>query len=644
MDPSIEETISSLQGIKEPSMEQIFQLTRLQEKKPQQLANIIMQQQAQIDIPISDQKDKDGTIRVLLENNEDTWSGSEMSTATTITEKESKQKEDTLSLVSTNSRKRSLTSKVQHTRPKKPATEHTKQAVAVPTNTYTQTSAVSVSDKSQSQATCQTLTKERTSEEAQRAQPKAKKPSPIHLRTKEGWPELQHQLRQHGAEITSAKNLRDSIQVQVATTDHFRAATSRLDALNVPYHTYALPEEKTIRAVIKGIPEGISTEEIKRELEKRRRQDIRSLPPTGAGSHSLATETQVPNRTMLQMPRLRALRPWLSRRPEMREPGQWATDTAPRGSRPQSGQQQANRPRPSPVVPGNRYAACAATNRPATTQPRQFKSPATGHMQSAGLINEVIGSFANLADELKKQTTRPKSLKIAFWNIAGLRSGRNEAELFADDHNIDVLLLNETHLRACDNPKIRNYSLYRTNRDGAGGGTAIYIRSSLVSATAVNIEATAVVILTASGPLRLTAVYKSPNKTLLDADLESLLVTGQPTIIAGDLNVKDPSWNSRVTNRSGIKLRDFADTHNIAVYGPIEPTAGHRPDVLDRPCRSSTVTCSPPLKTPAELDQAVEQLSKCIHSALENSSRVITTPVGKNDVPPEIRELMRRKN
>ncbi|GLV38549.1 hypothetical protein CBL_05095 [Carabus blaptoides fortunei] len=445
------------------------------------------------------------------------------------------------------------------------------------------------------------------------------------------------------------------------TTTH--RSTSRLDALNVPYHTYALPEEKTIRAVIKGIPEGISAEEIKRELEV-------ELPVISVTRFTSRTNKAALPVVLVQLSKNGGDKIYdLCRL--LRLPGQQATDTAPRSSR------------PSPVVSRKSYAACAATNRPATTQPRQFRSPATGDMQSAGLINEVIGSFANLADELKKKTTRPKSLKIAFWNIAGLRSGRNEAELFANDH-IDVLLLNETHLRACDNPKIRNYSLYRTDRDGAGGGTAIYIRSSLVhheiSATAANIEATAVVILTASGPLRLTAVYKSPNKALLDADLESLLVTGQPTIIAGDLNAKDPH------------------THNIAVYGPIEPTffhtAGHRPDVLDillakdvtiptevttanagnsdhnpviahlsgeikphnlsshkRICwpkfshlMESTVTCSPPLKTPAELDQAVEQLSKCIHSALENSSRVITTPVGKNDVPPEIRELIRRKN
>lgn len=92
---------------------------------------------------------------------------------------------------------------------------------------------------------------------------KPKRPSPIHFRTREGWPELAHQLKSSGAAIKAAKNHRDFIQVQVETADAFRA-----DAINVPYHTYALPEEKLVRAVIKGVPEGTPCEEINQELKR----------------------------------------------------------------------------------------------------------------------------------------------------------------------------------------------------------------------------------------------------------------------------------------------------------------------------------------------------------------------------------------
>lgn len=59
---------------------------------------------------------------------------------------------------------------------------------------------------------------------------------------------------------------------------------------------------------------------------------------------------------------------------------------------------------------------------------------------------------------------RPISLQIVVWNANGLRIKRNELEVFAEDHSADVLLICETHLRLADNPKLRNYVLYRNDR------------------------------------------------------------------------------------------------------------------------------------------------------------------------------------
>ncbi|GLV46070.1 hypothetical protein CBL_05156 [Carabus blaptoides fortunei] len=430
--------------------------------------------QAQIDILTSDQKDKEETIRTLLENNvDDSPSESEMSTSTTTSQKEVKQKEYAPSLASTsskNSRKRSGTSKPQHSRSKKPAPDQTKRLVALPFNPTSQSSTESESEKSQPSQVRHTPTKETSREDAPRSQSEVKKPQPIHLHTKEGWPELQHQLCQHGAEIMAAKNLRDPIQVQVASADHFRAATRRLDTLQVPYHTYAPLDEKTIRAVIKGIPEGISCEEIKRELEV----DLPVISVT-------RFKSQNGGEKIFDLRRLLHLVVTVPPQRRKHQVGQCfrceifgysalccradpkchqSTDTAQRGSRQQPRQQQTKRLRPKT------YAASAATNLPEATknrtQHRQTRASTTGDLHSAGLINEVIGFFAKLSDELKK--SGPVFGKLR------LREGRNEAEVFVDEHNVDVLMLGETHLRAYDNPKLRNYILYRTDWQGAGGG------------------------------------------------------------------------------------------------------------------------------------------------------------------------------
>jgi hypothetical protein len=76
------------------------------------------------------------------------------------------------------------------------------------------------------------------------------------------------------------------------------------------------------------------------------------------------------------------------------------------------------------------------------------------------------------------QERRVRSLQIAFHNARGLRNSRNKLEIFADDHELDALLVSETNLNAgIADPKIRGYELYRSDRPhGPGGGTAIYVR------------------------------------------------------------------------------------------------------------------------------------------------------------------------
>ncbi|GJQ65865.1 hypothetical protein Trydic_g3967 [Trypoxylus dichotomus] len=119
---------------------------------------------------------------------------------------------------------------------------------------------------------------------------------------------------------------------------------------------------------------------------------------------------------------------------------------------------------------------------------------------------------------------------------------------------MDVLLIGETHLRASDRLSLRN------------------------------IEATNITVNLATGPIQLVAAYKAPNKLMLESDLSEIFSTRRATILAGDLNAKHPTWNSRLTNASGKCLRRFADDFNLVVDASTEPTIyphNGQPDVLD---------------------------------------------------------------
>lgn len=170
-------------------------------------------------------------------------------------------------------------------------------------------------------------------------------------------------------------------------------------------------------------------------------------------------------------------------------------------------------------------------------------------------------------------------MQVAFWNANGLRSKKLQLQEFAERHKLDAILVNETHLRQGDKVRIPNYTMYRNDReDRTGGGTAIYVKMALEHRHVPlppreNMEATAIEVETRhAGFLRLIAVYRPPNRRLLETDLDSLWEANVPTIAAGDLNSKHQSWNSLVANPSGNALRSYVDRRDLVCVGPVEPT------------------------------------------------------------------------
>jgi hypothetical protein len=101
-----------------------------------------------------------------------------------------------------------------------------------------------------------------------------------------------------------------------------------------------------------------------------------------------------------------------------------------------------------------------------------------------------------------------------------------------------------------------------------------------------HLEATAIHIMLASGPLKIFTVYLSPSRPIVGSELSACFGGGFPVLTAGDLNAKHVDWNSRLTTTSGKLLRDYASGHSCLIYGPDSPTtlpynSTATPDVLD---------------------------------------------------------------
>ncbi|GFQ98496.1 hypothetical protein TNCT_263661 [Trichonephila clavata] len=74
-------------------------------------------------------------------------------------------------------------------------------------------------------------------------------------------------------------------------------------------------------------------------------------------------------------------------------------------------------------------------------------------------------------------------LRIASWNANGVSSHKIELQDLINKHSLDIILIQERHLRPGVNFKIPNFSTFRNDRTPIPthptGGTAILIKSSL---------------------------------------------------------------------------------------------------------------------------------------------------------------------
>ena len=70
-----------------------------------------------------------------------------------------------------------------------------------------------------------------------------------------------------------------------------------------------------------------------------------------------------------------------------------------------------------------------------------------------------------------------RSVSIMAYNANGIVEQARELETILYERDIDIILINETHLKEKDKIRLQNYYTYRNDRkDGLLGGTAICVR------------------------------------------------------------------------------------------------------------------------------------------------------------------------
>jgi hypothetical protein len=112
---------------------------------------------------------------------------------------------------------------------------------------------------------------------------------------------------------------------------------------------------------------------------------------------------------------------------------------------------------------------------------------------------------------------------------------------------------------------------------GLNGGTAVAVRKGIPHnhidlPPLVLIEATGICVLIGNREVLLAAVYKAPGRAWNVADVTVLLNVRKKSLLAGDLNPKNPVWNSQFSNPSGEKLSTLLINNDFHISASQSPT------------------------------------------------------------------------
>jgi hypothetical protein len=102
---------------------------------------------------------------------------------------------------------------------------------------------------------------------AQNKLPAENKIPPIIIRDAAKWASVSSAMTTRQIKFSKAKTCIDGIRVNTVTVDDFRALTRLLER-KVPYHSFALPEQKALRAVLRTVPCEIVIDDVRADLEE----------------------------------------------------------------------------------------------------------------------------------------------------------------------------------------------------------------------------------------------------------------------------------------------------------------------------------------------------------------------------------------
>ena len=158
-------------------------------------------------------------------------------------------------------------------------------------------------------------------------------------------------------------------------------------------------------------------------------------------------------------------------------------------------------------------------------------------------------SLELLMESIKKAVS---TLKISHWNINGIFDNSSESKQYMRDHDIDIMLLNETKLNSKRIIKVIGYNCITKDRNEkrTSGGVMIYIKKGIkcheVAVDSKTIEAVAIKL---EDKTVIVSAYQAPGTKLDVNDLNLIFKTGNKVLLYGDFNGKKKAGIAETTTQ-----------------------------------------------------------------------------------------------
>ncbi len=195
-------------------------------------------------------------------------------------------------------------------------------------------------------------------------------------------------------------------------------------------------------------------------------------------------------------------------------------------------------------------------------------------------------TFMNNGVQVKHEPKRGqfKNLKALQWNADGLNTKIAELNSFVKEHNVDLVLIQETKLtEKRPTPKLHGYTPVRADRPGAefpGGGLLTYIKDDLAYRKIGEAKNGQVEVLSVSIQQQakkwvdVTNIYVPPRAQ--DSDI-SWIPARETCVIAGDMNGHSPLWDgSQPADKMGESIVDMMINNNLTLCNNGSPTRTNR--------------------------------------------------------------------